>query len=442
VFKNNYGRIMEKVKRAFLFGAGAVLEWGAPKTSELTDLALNIGFKMSDSKTYVTRFIYDTLINNGYSEKDVNFETIISVIEELIVYYSDFDSSKHIPSIHKCFFESKFKDEILNFSIEGGKRKHGYILEIPKGVKFNYARNSYQNETPEQFYFEHLLGEILTNICALGIDYSFHSKVDLESESSKSFIEWMELHSKQTSLRLYTLNYDRIPKILLTSKGHKIFEGFDCDDYSKFDYNLRPNVLNILNDLEGNVYYNLHGSIYWDVDELDFNQLQNAEIYFKKFPNLPANNTPASLQIEKGKTLMVTNIITGYQKAQKAMISPFKQMQSSFDRDCCFADELYIIGYSFGDEHINASLRTALRHNQDLKMIIVDPFFMKNDLDLAVSLKIFSASDKHMQIPKKLDEDVHSHFGGSFIVYTISFKEFRERQLNPFNKAAGGIMMP
>lgn len=433
---------MEKVRRTFLFGAGAALEWGAPTTTELTELVLNSGFKMADNKTYITRFIYDTLINNGYSEKDVNFETIISVIEELIVYYSDFDSSRHIPSVHKCLFETKFKDEILNFSIEGGERKHGYVLEIPKGAKYSYARHSHQNETPEQFYFEHLLGEILTNICALGIDYSFHSKIDLESKASKSFIDWMELHAKQTPLRLYTLNYDRIPKILLKSKNLVVFEGFDCDDYDKFDYNLRPNVKAILNDLEGNVYYNLHGSIYWNVEELDFNQLPNAEIYFNKFPNLPGNNTPASLQIEKGKTLMVTNIVTGYQKAQKAMISPFKQMQSAFDRDCCFTEELYIIGYSFGDEHINASLRTALRHNRNLKIIIVDPFFMKNDLDLAVSLKIFSATDKHIQIPQKLDENVHSHFDGSFIVYTMYFNDFRKRQLNSFNKAAGGIMMP
>jgi hypothetical protein len=433
---------MKKVRRAFLFGAGAALEWGAPRTSDLTELVLNSGFKMSDNTTHVTKFIYETLIGNGYSEKEANFETIISAIEELIVYYSDFDSSRHIPSISRCLFETKFNNEILNFSIKSGKPRHGYTLEIPKGVKYNYARNSLQNETPEQFYFEHLLGEILTNICAIGIDYSFHSKVDLESEASKSFIQWMELHAKQTPLRLYTLNYDRIPKTLLTSKGFKIFEGFDCDEYDKFDYNLRPNVKHILNDFEGNVYYNLHGSIYWNVEELDSNQLPNAEIFFNKFPNLPGNNTPASVQVEKGKTLMVTNIITGYQKAQKVMISPFKQMQSAFDRDCCFIDELYIIGYSFGDEHINSSLRTALRHNQNLKMVIVDPLFMKDDLDVAVSLKIFSATDKHMQTPEKLDKNVHAHFGGSFIVYTMGFKDFRKRQLNPQNEVSGEIMMP
>ncbi len=433
---------MEKVRRAFLFGAGAALEWKAPRTSELTDLVLNSGFRMCDNQTRVTKFIYQTLLNNGYGEKDVNFETIISAIEELIVYYSDFDSSRHIQSMHKCLFQSKFNEEILNFSIEGGEAKHGYVLEIPKGVKYNYARNSYQNERPEQYYFEHLLAEILNDICAAVIDYSFERKIDVQSESSKSFIEWMMLHEKQTSLRLYTLNYDRIPKILLKSSGLKIFEGFDCDRDESSDYNIRSNVIRILSNGDEHVYYNLHGSANWNVEDLDFNQFPNAEIFFTRFQRLPGNNTPASIQIEKGKTLMITNIVTGYQKAQKAMISPFKQMQSAFDRDCCFVDELYIIGYSFGDEHINVGLRTAFRHNQNLKMIIVDPFFMKNDLDLAVSVKIFSSTDKHMVIPKKLDENVHLHFDGSSIVYTMTFKEFRERQLNTFNKAAGGIMTP
>lgn len=136
---------------------------------------------------------------------------------------------------------------------------------------------------------------------------------------------------------------------------------------------------------------------------------------------------------------MVTNIITGYQKAQKAVITPFKQMQSAFDKDCCFAEEIYIIGYSFGDEHINGSLRTALRHNPDLKIIIVDPFFMKENFDVAVSMKLFSATGKQMTFPKTIEPNVHVHDGGSFIVYTMEFQEFRSRQLNPYNIAAGGI---
>lgn len=432
---------MVRKRRIFLFGAGAELEWNAPKTSELTILVLDSGFKMCDNKTTVTRFIYQTLLNNGYTDKDATFETIICVIEELIVYYANFDSNRGIASLYSCFFESKFNDEILNFSIDGGKVKHGYSLEIPKGIKYNFSKISYQNETPEQFYFEHLLGELLTNISARIIEYSYPSKIDFDSKITDSFVSWMQLHEKQSALRLYTLNYGRVFKLLLEKVGLQVFEGFDLDKRST-DYSFRPNVKRILSDLDCNIYYNLHGSINWDVEELDFHQLANAEIFFKNYPNLPGNNTPASLQIKKGKTLMVTNIISGYQKAQKAMITPFKQMQSAFDRDCCFAEEIYIIGYSFGDENINGSLRTALRHNPNLKIIIVDPFFMKENFDVEVSIKLFSATGKQMTFPKKIDENVHEHDGGSFIVYTMGFNEFRERQLNPYNKAAGGIMAP
>ena len=121
------------------------------------------------------------------------------------------------------------------------------------------------------------------------------------------------------------------------------------------------------------------------------------------------------------------------------MISPFKQMQSAFDKDCCLADEIYIIGYSFGDEHINSSLRTAVKHNQKLKIIIVDPYFMQNDFDFEVSMRLFSAKENLNPIPKRVDNNVHAHFGETFIVYSMTFEEFRERQLNAYNKAAGGI---
>jgi len=123
---------MIKTKRLFLFGAGAEFEWDAPTTSELTELVLESGFKMCDNKTTVTRFIYQTLLHNAYATKDVNFETIISVIEELVVYYANYDSNRGIQSVYSCFFESKFKNEILNFSIEGGKKNMVMHLKFLK----------------------------------------------------------------------------------------------------------------------------------------------------------------------------------------------------------------------------------------------------------------------------------------------------------------------
>jgi len=73
---------MERFKRnIFLFGAGAIIDWGGPITSELTDSIVEYGFKAKDGKT-ITFHIKQILEQDGHS---VNFETILSVIEELII---------------------------------------------------------------------------------------------------------------------------------------------------------------------------------------------------------------------------------------------------------------------------------------------------------------------------------------------------------------------
>ncbi len=94
-----------------------------------------------------------------------------------------------------------------------------------------------------------------------------------------SFVDWMKLHQMQTSLRLYTLNYDRVFKILLKENQIDAFEGFDIVKSSNTSHTLRPNVSRILTDFEGDIHYNLHGSIHWNVEELDSHQLANSEIF-------------------------------------------------------------------------------------------------------------------------------------------------------------------
>ena len=90
---------MSKPSKVFLFGAGAVLPWGAPKTSDLTKLVLKSGFKIKGSDITITQFIYNTLKERKYAPEDINFETIINVIEEFISYYSYSNSRKKAPSI-------------------------------------------------------------------------------------------------------------------------------------------------------------------------------------------------------------------------------------------------------------------------------------------------------------------------------------------------------
>jgi SIR2-like domain len=431
---------MSKKRIVFLFGAGATLDWGSPLTSELTALILQSGFKITGNKKTITQFIYDTLLANGFKKADVTFETIINVIEELIVYYGSFNygeyfESNKLPSLVSCFFKPLFEKKLLNFSIEGGEVKHGYKLQIPAGVTYHQAHNSYHNEPPAQFFFQHLLNELLTAISLRITHYSQHSAtlsaIAHESEMSKLLVKWMQKLQGGNTLRLYTLNYERIFKILLEKSGIPVFEGFDCDECVSYTARLRANVKRILSDYECHTHYNLYGSAFWEVLELDKEQLPNPELVLTVGMNLPINNSPATFQMEKGKTLMVTNIVTGYQKAQKAMITPFKQMQAAFDRDCCFADDIYIIGYSLGDEHINESIKTAIRHNPNVKIYIVDPYFSKNDKDQDIALRFFPFRPAGNLAPTNVSDNILSYLDGSLIVYTLGFMDFLKLETDP-----------
>ncbi|HXQ33672.1 MAG TPA: hypothetical protein VN843_06590 [Anaerolineales bacterium] len=418
---------MTKKRAVFLFGAGATFEWNSPTTRELTDLIRETGFRTSNNTTTITDFIYSTLLESGYPSHAINFETIISVIEELVVYYSKFDTNLTVPSISNVFLTARHEKQLLNYSIEGIAR-HGYRLQIPAGGDYPLSKHAYNKETPSQFFFEQLLAALLTGVTARIHEYAYHTETSpmksVDDDMSKLFVKWMKLLSEDRVLRLYTLNYERIFKILLARAGISIFEGFDCEEFVVGT--LRANVPRILSDSENHVHYNLHGSAFWEVLDIDRKQLPNPEIVLPSVFALPLTNQPVSVQIEKGKTLLVTNMITGYQKAQRGMITPFKQMQAALDRDCCFADELYIVGYSFGDEHINGSVKTALRYNKRLKVTIVDPYFIANRLDYEFALHFFPFKDHDMR-PKKIGNDVYSYFGDDFTVHTIGFREFLER---------------
>ena len=421
---------MKKETEVFLFGAGAVINWGGPTTKELTKLIRECGFRIKGSKTRITEFIYNRLIEKGYTAEEVNFETIINVIEELSIYYSEYNKATRTPSILQAFLKDDDLDSILNFSIEGGERKHEYKLQIPLGVEYSSAKRAINAENPNQFFLQHLLALLITNINDRIIEYSIHSDlhsvIDKQSKTSILFKYWMQSIDRNKTLRIYTLNYDRVFKVLLNDMGIKYFEGYNSSDTIADMDGLRADVPRIFNDINSNIHYNLHGSAFWKVLSQDKGQFPNPEVVYTGYPEFPINEDLSSVQIEKGKQVFLTNIITGYQKAQKGMITPFKQMHSAFDRDCCNTSKIYIVGYSFGDEHINESIKTGLRHNENLTLEIVDPCFISNKLDEKLSSTIFQFIDGTPLVPEKIGDNKYSYFNDRVIVYTLGFIQYLE----------------
>ncbi len=247
---------------------------------------------------------------------------------------------------------------------------------------------------------------------------------------NQTFEDWVHKINGDNILRMYTLNYDRNFKIILSRSKYKynIFEGFECTDIVGYNDMIKPNVKRIIDDQDTNVHFNLHGSVFWRVEALNQYQLVLPEFYLACGAYIEQNTDEfPTFQSEKGKTVFLTNFITGHQKTQRAIFSPFKQMQASFERDCIFSNQLIIVGYSFGDEHINSSIRTALSENNDMKLIIIDPSFKVGGFDLNVMLRIFAASNHmHAGFPTNLAKDVHGFLGGRVIVHAKTFKAYME----------------
>lgn len=434
---------MNKKRSVVLFGAGAIKGWDGAQTNELTELVLKSGptFVCNDTGLSLMEFIYNAFIQSGYKKEDINFETLINAIEELIIYYSYFEGKSELPSFLKVLFTSKYENQILNFTIDGGKKKHGYRLQIPKNIDYQFSKIALNNESPEQFYFQHLLNELLTNINAKVSSYSYHSvkstKIFCEDNTSnnKNFQKWIKALSKHTIIRMYTLNYDRLFKILSEDVGLNIFEGFEYGDTIPVN-GISPKIKRILTDFESNTHYNLHGSAYWNVySRSPQTQLISPYIALHPYPKLNMSNSEtAVMQMEKGKNIVVSNIITGYQKTQKSAITPFKQMQSSFDRDCCFADEILIVGYSFGDTHINSSIKTALINNPKLKLHFIDPAYCekegKKGYDLLINRLIHIFPEvlnfEKTQPVYSNNRDTCTYFDNKLTVSAIGFDKFME----------------
>src|SRR5690606_21218356 len=149
---------------------------------------------------------------------------------------------------------------------------------------------------------------------------------------------------KNHHLRVYNLNYDRLIQFLFFLSKIQAFQGFSSMNlFPRLEESPILEPLRILSDRDTNCIYHLHGNVNWEVLSENENQLPTYTFKLGYGPSFTFNDGFAEIAIEKGKRMLIGNIITGYQKAQRTSLSPFRQMASSFDIDCLTGDELIII---------------------------------------------------------------------------------------------------
>jgi hypothetical protein len=402
-----------KSRNVFLFGAGAAIDWEGPTTGDLTRIILKSGFKTKKTDITNTQFIYSKLLSRTNIDH-INFETIIDAIEELIIFYSrDSDSININNSFFKCDFD---EEDFFNFDSSPFKKNSPNLIA--------------NTLTKEQEYLIKLLNNLLTQINNQVFKYTSHTEKNNNvfaknnEEINSLFVKWIE-NKKNDILRLYTLNYDDLFKALLENKDVSVFDGFKDLKETTFK-GCKPDFERLLNDFENNIHYNLHGSSYWKVIYNEDNRGPKAPLIIKKDFIVNGNDSRSSnVELEKGKNLILNNIITGYKKIQRTSFPPLKQMNYAFDKDVITANTIYIVGYSFGDEHINQSIKTALKVNPHLKIKIICFNYKKHGLNQKLANPIFNYSSE-----ESITENIYSYKNGNIIVYDMKFKDFLKNHTN------------
>jgi hypothetical protein len=144
-------------------------------------------------------------------------------------------------------------------------------------------------------------------------------------------------------VRLFSLNYDDIAH----RAGIEFLTGFPKDE-GPFEPPLRwPWHKDILCQLHGSVRF-AHGPI-------DFHYFTDLERAFRARQHVVQGPSRAM----DGHSFPTAPMITGLRKADKALHDPFAEYLALFARELERVPKWLIIGYGFGDEHINALMKRA-----------------------------------------------------------------------------------
>lgn len=166
---------------------------------------------------------------------------------------------------------------------------------------------------------------------------------------------------KYNRLKLFTTNYDLLFEQAATTYGYVIIDGFSFTyprifNGNNFDYDivLRKNSrIAPTENYAGNVFhlYKLHGSLDWKKD-----------VKSQRVVKCDAQNNPAPIMIFPRSS-----------KYEASYEQPFFEMMTRFQSELRTDNALLlIIGYSFGDKHINSMILEALNVNHSLQLVLVD----------------------------------------------------------------------
>jgi hypothetical protein len=166
---------------------------------------------------------------------------------------------------------------------------------------------------------------------------SVHKNINMNNSIHADFAEWIGRADKKQAIEIFTINYDYFFELGLEYKSISYYDGFTGSYQPFFDANSVENMGFLPNQTK---LWKIHGSLGWHFDE------QSKKIIRKDIDLDDLLIYPSILKYDESKKqpyMALGDRLTNFLKQPDTM--------------------LIICGYSFGDEHINERILTALKSN-------------------------------------------------------------------------------
>ena len=180
---------------------------------------------------------------------------------------------------------------------------------------------------------------------------------------------------------LFTLNYDTLFEQALEAIGIQYFDGFTGRAAARFDPSVYGLDIYYPGEIaEGRVrrfdkflhFYKLHGSIHWRVNHEELIAQHPNLTEFGKYRGL-GDAEKADFLVESADRIPTVGILPTANKFAQTLTMPFAHIFRLFQvRLSAPQTFLLVLGYGFGDSHVNQIIEGALM-NPSLVMLVVEP---------------------------------------------------------------------
>jgi hypothetical protein len=352
----------------FLLGAGASCDAGLPLASEMTRLVLEAVQSSPRDRTnaralnYVVSAIMAHRGRTGQSPLEYpDIETVVSSVEllaerddvELTPFVQSWDSGVGIGEASAWDQEQR------------AKQIHDALLE---GLEGRYRFDSRKLARELASFIKAEVGTSPGNTYRQLFDFLVKKLVDIltinDAEKVAYLTPLVALGRRPNGVSIATLNYDRTIEISAQQAGVACSTGVEkWDSSGRLDFGDSAVRL-----------YKLHGSIDWTRGSKQFRDYYN----YQTEQYTPMGMDQVSLLTTPPERHGQLPFVIFGRREKLRPQGPFLDLRAAFSRRLSAARVLVVIGYSFGDEHVNALIAHWINTNEDRRLMVIDPAFPSN----------------------------------------------------------------